>query len=47
MKFSDIELQVNCQKDKKIKELVFSKRLASIARQLMQVKGVRLYHDII
>ena len=33
------------QKDKKIKELVFSKRLASIARQLMQVKGVRLYHD--
>lgn len=33
------------QKDKKIKELVFSKRLASMARQLMQVKGVRLYHD--
>lgn len=28
-----------------IKELVFSKRLASIASQLMQVDGVRLYHD--
>lgn len=28
-----------------IKELVFSKRLARIAAQLMQVNGVRLYHD--
>lgn len=28
-----------------IKELVFSKRLAKIAAELMQVKGVRLYHD--
>ena len=31
--------------DPVIKELVFSKRLASIASQLMQVDGVRLYHD--
>lgn len=29
----------------KIKDFVFSKRLASIASQLMQVEGVRLYHD--
>ncbi|MDH4089757.1 MAG: phytanoyl-CoA dioxygenase family protein [Cyclobacteriaceae bacterium] len=28
-----------------IKEFVFSKRLAQIATQLMQVEGVRLYHD--
>ncbi|BFP43496.1 hypothetical protein FGF1_43410 [Flavobacteriaceae bacterium GF1] len=28
-----------------IKELVFSKRLAKIATDLMQVDGVRLYHD--
>lgn len=28
-----------------IKQFVFSKRLASIATQLMQVDGVRLYHD--
>lgn len=28
-----------------IKELVFSPRIASIATQLMQVSGVRLYHD--
>lgn len=28
-----------------IKQLVFSPRLASIATQLMQVDGVRLYHD--
>ena len=28
-----------------IKEFVFSKRLARIAAQLMQVDGVRLYHD--
>jgi len=31
--------------DPVIKELVFSKRLASIASQLMQVDEVRLYHD--
>lgn len=31
--------------DEKIKELVFSTRLAQIAADLMQVKGVRLYHD--
>jgi len=28
-----------------MKELVFSKRLAGIARDLMQVEGVRIYHD--
>lgn len=28
-----------------VKELVFSKRLAKIASDLMQVDGVRLYHD--
>ncbi len=28
-----------------VKELVFSKRLAQIAADLMQVEGVRLYHD--
>lgn len=32
-------------KDEKVKEFVFSKRLAKIATDLMQVKGVRLYHD--
>jgi len=31
--------------DDKIKELIFSKRLAKIAADLMQVEGVRLYHD--
>jgi len=31
--------------DEKIKELVFSKRLAKIATELMQTQGVRLYHD--
>jgi ectoine hydroxylase-related dioxygenase (phytanoyl-CoA dioxygenase family) len=31
--------------DEQIKQLVFSKRLAKIASDLMQVKGVRLYHD--
>lgn len=31
--------------DKTIKELVFSRKLANIATALMQVKGVRLYHD--
>jgi ectoine hydroxylase-related dioxygenase (phytanoyl-CoA dioxygenase family) len=33
------------QKDETIKELVFSKRIAKIASDLMQVDGVRLYHD--
>lgn len=28
-----------------VKQIVFSKKLASIASQLMGVKGVRLYHD--
>ncbi len=32
-------------KDEEIKRFVFSKRLASIATQLMGVEGVRLYHD--
>ena len=29
----------------KIKELIFSKRIAKIAADLMEVNGVRLYHD--
>ncbi len=33
------------EKDETTKEFVFSKRLAKIAADLMQVKGVRLYHD--
>lgn len=33
------------RKNDSIKELVFSARLGQIASQLMQVKGVRLYHD--
>jgi len=33
------------QQDEEIKRLVFSKRLAQIAAELMQVEGVRLYHD--
>ena len=32
-------------KDELVKKFVFSKRLARIATDLMQVKGVRLYHD--
>jgi ectoine hydroxylase-related dioxygenase (phytanoyl-CoA dioxygenase family) len=32
-------------KNEKIKEFVFSKRLASIATQLMGTNGVRMYHD--
>ena len=32
-------------KDTKIKPLVFSKRLGQLASDLMQVDGVRLYHD--
>jgi ectoine hydroxylase-related dioxygenase (phytanoyl-CoA dioxygenase family) len=31
--------------DETVRELVFSKRLAKIAADLMQVNGVRLYHD--
>jgi ectoine hydroxylase-related dioxygenase (phytanoyl-CoA dioxygenase family) len=31
--------------DEEIKKLIFSKRLAKIAADLMQVEGVRLYHD--
>lgn len=31
--------------DEQVKEFVFSKRLASLAAQLMQVEGVRMYHD--
>lgn len=33
------------REDPEIKELVFSKRLAGIASALMQVEGVRIYHD--
>lgn len=33
------------EQDDDIKALVFSKRLAGIAAKLMQVDGVRLYHD--
>ena len=33
------------REDEVIKQLVFSLRLASIATQLMEVEGVRLYHD--
>ena len=33
------------EEDEEIKSLILSKRLASIASQLMQVEGVRLYHD--
>ena len=31
--------------DEKIKRFVFSKRLAKIATELMEVEGVRMYHD--
>jgi ectoine hydroxylase-related dioxygenase (phytanoyl-CoA dioxygenase family) len=31
--------------NKVVKELIFSKRIAKIATDLMQVEGVRLYHD--
>ncbi len=31
--------------DEQIKELIFSRRLAQIATELMEVDGVRLYHD--
>lgn len=33
------------REDDEIKDLVFSKRLGRIAAELMQVDGVRLYHD--
>lgn len=33
------------REDEVVKELIFSKRLAKIAADLMQVDGVRLYHD--
>lgn len=33
------------REDNNVKLLVFSKRLAQIASELMQVSGVRLYHD--
>ncbi|PZR28445.1 MAG: phytanoyl-CoA dioxygenase [Citrobacter freundii] len=33
------------REDDTIKELVFSRKLANIAAALMQVQGVRLYHD--
>jgi ectoine hydroxylase-related dioxygenase (phytanoyl-CoA dioxygenase family) len=33
------------REDDRIKQFVFSKRLAKIAADLMQVDGVRLYHD--
>ena len=33
------------RQDEKVKSLVFSKRIARIASELMQVEGVRLYHD--
>ena len=33
------------RKDDRVREFIFSKRLAKIAADLMGVKGVRLYHD--
>lgn len=33
------------REDDEIKKLIFSKRIAQIATDLMQVEGVRLYHD--
>ncbi|WP_339333112.1 MULTISPECIES: phytanoyl-CoA dioxygenase family protein [unclassified Croceitalea] len=33
------------EKDETIKQLVFSKRLAKLATDLMQINGVRIYHD--
>ena len=33
------------REEKEIKQLVFSRRLAKIAAELMRVEGVRLYHD--
>jgi ectoine hydroxylase-related dioxygenase (phytanoyl-CoA dioxygenase family) len=33
------------REDERIKTLIFSKRIAKIATELMQTEGVRLYHD--
>jgi len=33
------------REDEVVKQLIFSKRLAKIAADLMQTKGIRLYHD--
>ncbi|MCL4167386.1 UNVERIFIED_CONTAM: hypothetical protein GTU68_003165, partial [Idotea baltica] len=33
------------REDEEIRSLIFSRRLGSIATQLMEVDGVRLYHD--
>jgi ectoine hydroxylase-related dioxygenase (phytanoyl-CoA dioxygenase family) len=33
------------REDEEVKELIFSKRLAKIATDLMQTEGVRIYHD--
>ncbi len=33
------------KRDQQVAELIFSKRLAQIATELMKCKGVRLYHD--
>jgi len=33
------------REDEDVKELIFSKRLAKIATDLMQTEGVRIYHD--
>jgi len=33
------------REDETIKELIFSKRIGKIAADLMQVNGVRMYHD--
>ena len=33
------------RENENVKQLVFSKRIAKIAAELMKVKGVRLYHD--
>jgi ectoine hydroxylase-related dioxygenase (phytanoyl-CoA dioxygenase family) len=33
------------REDEVVKQLIFSKRLAKIAADLMQTQGIRLYHD--
>ena len=33
------------REDERVRELIFSKRLAKIATDLLQTKGVRMYHD--
>ncbi|MEE9439449.1 MAG: phytanoyl-CoA dioxygenase family protein [Saprospiraceae bacterium] len=40
-----IQLSNLWQEDKLIKEFVFNSRIANISAELMQVDGVRLYHD--